>query len=187
MAYECIKVMESDPLPASGNIYSTAKLAADFMARTVAAAKGIPYISAVISNIYGPGEYSPRLVNTTIRKILNGEKTVFSDGTQTYDFIYIDDAAQAFLAMAESGKVPRGGAYYVGSSRPAPLKEFLLELGKAVNPDVRLGIGKADFKGICLDYSMFDIDALRRDTGFTPSYSFYDGIKKTTEWIRKTI
>ena len=48
----------------------------------------------MISNIYGPGELSPRLVNTSIRKMLKGEHCAFSAGEQIYDFIYITDAAK---------------------------------------------------------------------------------------------
>ena len=97
MEYEILAIMEKEVTPSANTLYSSAKLAADFMARTVAGNLGVEYIRAVISNIYGPEEISPRLINTSLRKMLNGEHCAFSAGEQLYDFIYIDDAAEAFI------------------------------------------------------------------------------------------
>lgn len=84
------------------------------MARAIAGSLGIDYIRAVISNIYGAGEKSPRLINTTIRKLLNGEHCAFSAGEQLYDFIYVTDAAKMFAALGDSGKSNK--TYYIGDS-----------------------------------------------------------------------
>lgn len=89
MEYEISKIMETDIIPGANTIYSTAKITADYMLRTKSYALGIDYIRAIISNIYGPGEDSPRLVNTSLKKMLGGEHCSFSDGTQMYDYIYI--------------------------------------------------------------------------------------------------
>ncbi|MDE5873831.1 MAG: NAD-dependent epimerase/dehydratase family protein [Lachnospiraceae bacterium] len=56
-------------------------------------------MSAVISDIYGEGESSPRLINSSIRKLLNNEETSFSTGEQMYDFVYIEDAARMFVGL----------------------------------------------------------------------------------------
>ena len=44
----------------------------------------------MITNAYGVGERSPRMVNTTIQKCIRGEAPQFTAGTQNYDFVYID-------------------------------------------------------------------------------------------------
>ena len=183
MEYEIEAVMATDATPGINTLYSSAKVSADYMARTIAGSLGVNYIRAVISNIYGPGELSPRLVNTSIRKLLNGEHCAFSAGEQTYDFIYIDDAAKTFVAIGEKGVANR--TYYIGSQNPRPLKEFLCELRDQVDPNIEIGLGEIPFNGVSLTYTEFDIHAVKNDTGFIPSVSFTEGIKNTIEWIKE--
>lgn len=183
MEYEISAVMETAGTPGINTLYSSAKVAADYMARTVAGSLGVDYIRAVISNIYGPGETSPRLINTSIRKLLNGEHCAFSEGTQMYDFIYITDAVRIFLKLGESGQ--RNQTYYIGSEQPRPLRDFLLEMRDVVSPDAELGLGDLPFDGVSLNYTEFDIHAVSRDTGYVPETSFAEGIKNTMLWIKE--
>lgn len=99
MEYEITALMAEERTPPASSIYCSAKIAANYMCRAVSGALGIVYIPAVISNIYGPGERSPRLVNTSIRKLLKKEHTSFSSGEQLYDFVYITDAAKMFAEI----------------------------------------------------------------------------------------
>jgi nucleoside-diphosphate-sugar epimerase len=182
MEYEISALMDTDTTPNINTLYCSAKLAADYMARAVAGNLGVEYIRAVISNIYGPGETSPRLINSSIRKMLKGEHCSFSEATQMYDFIYITDAAKAFCAIGERGIPNR--TYYIGSQNPKPLKEFLCEMRNQIDPEIDLGIGELQFNGVSLKYNEFDINAVKNDTGFVPDVSFDRGIRNTIECIR---
>ena len=176
-------MMERDDTPSINTLYSSAKVSADYITRTLAGKLGVEYIRAVISNIYGPGELSPRLINTSIRKMLAGEHCAFSAGEQMYDFIYIDDAAQTFVEIGDKGRNNR--TYYIGSLEPKPLKEFLIALKNQVNPQIQIGLGELEFNGVSLSYKEFDIMAVKNDTGFEPVTSFEDGVQKTIEWIKE--
>lgn len=183
MEYEIYAYMQTDSIPAKSTLYSTAKLSADYMTRTIANDFGIVYIRAVISNIYGPGECSARLINTSIRKMLNSEHCAFSLGEQLYDFIYIDDAVEAFLAIGNSGVNNR--TYYIGNPAPKKLKEFLYEMRDAVNPDLDIGVGEIPFCGVSLSYDEFDLNTLKQDTGFVTKVDFATGIRKTADWLKE--
>lgn len=183
MEYEIEATMATDVTPGINTLYCSAKVAADYMARTIAGVLNVDYIRAVISNIYGPGELSPRLVNTSLRKMLNGEHCAFSTGDQMYDFIYITDAAKTFVAIGEKGKNNR--TYYIGSQEPKPLKEFLLTMRNCVDPEIQIGLGEIPFKGVSLTYKEFDINAVKNDTGFVPEVTFKDGINNTIAWLRE--
>ncbi len=185
MEYEIQTFMETDLTPGINTIYSTAKLTADYMMRTIAASKGVEYIRAVISNIYGPGENSPRLVNTSLRKMLNGEHCAFSSGEQMYDFIFITDAAKAFVAIGEKGKPNK--TYYIGSQKPRALKEFLMEMRDVVDPKIEIGLGEIPFGGVSLTYNEFDIHAVEKDTGYVSTVPFDEGIQKTITWLRDEV
>ena len=183
MEYEIQATMETDAMPSINTLYSSAKVAADYMARTLSGSYGIDYIRAVISNIYGPGETSPRLVNTSLRKMLNNEHCAFSAGNQLYDFVYITDAAQMFIEIGKHGIANR--TYYIGSQKPRPLKEFLCEMRDQVDPKTEIGLGEIPFNGVSLSYKEFDINAVKKDTGYIPEVTFAQGIKNTLEWIKE--
>ncbi len=183
MEYEIEATMATDVTPGINTLYCSAKVAADYMARTIAGSLGIDYIRAVISNIYGPGELSPRLVNTSLRKMLNGEHCAFSAGDQIYDFIYVVDAAKTFMAIGEKGIPNR--TYYIGSQNPRPLKEFLKEMRDCVDPNLQIGLGELPFNGVSLTYKEFDVNAVKNDTGFTPKVSFKEGISNTIKWLKE--
>ena len=182
MEYEAWEIMESaSNIPMPGFVYSAAKISADYMGRAIASQYNLSYIRALVSNIYGPGENSERLINTSLKRLLRKEHCSFSAGDQMYDFVYIDDAIRAFAAIGDSGK--DGKTYYVGSGHPKPLKEFLKILGVYSGFPSGIGLGEMPFNGISLDYSSFDMDAVQRDTGFAVNVSFEEGIKRTVAWM----
>jgi nucleoside-diphosphate-sugar epimerase len=169
--------------PGLAYIYGGAKLVAHVMCMSVAADLGIDLVWAKITNAYGPGEKSPRLINTTLRKCLAGEQPHFTSGTQNYDFVYIDDVARAFYLIGDQGKPFND--YLIGSSSARPLKEFLLEMKEAIAPDLDFVFGDVPFTGIDLPLSAFDCSATVADTGFRAEIGFAEGIRRTFEWIRR--
>lgn len=183
MGYEVMAQMEKNLIPSINTLYSTAKLTADYMAAAIAASLGITYIRAVISNIYGPGETSPRLINSSLRKLIRGEHCSFSSGEQQYDFIYIADAALALIALGEKGFGNK--MYYIGSLNPQPLKAFLLEMRDQVDPSIPIGLGELPSDTLSCPYDKLDLEAVKRDTGVVPQTSFAEGIKKTLDWIKR--
>ena len=169
--------------PSGGYIYGTGKLAAHLMGETVAFQNGVEFIPVIITNIYGIGEKSARLIYTSILKLLKGEHCSFTEGYQTYDFIYITDAINSIVEVAEKGK--SFTRYYMGSGEPKPLREFLLKMRDVVNPDAELGLGDIPFKGINIDYSQFELKQVENDTGYLNKVSFEEGIRETAEYIKK--
>lgn len=169
--------------PGTGYIYGSAKLAAHTVCMCLAAAVGIDLVWAKITNAYGAGERSPRLVNTAIRHCLQGKEPQFSAGTQNYDFIYIDDAAKAFRLIGEKGKPFH--EYLIGSSAPRPLKNFLLEMQAAVAPELAFQFGNVPFTGVNLPLSLFDSTQTEKDTGFRAEISFSEGCKRTMAWWKE--
>lgn len=164
-------------------VYKTAKLACEYMGRSVATESGIIFIWPIITNIYGVGESSPRLINTMIRNLQAGRHQSLSEGNQIYDFIYSTDAARAFYLIGEHGKPHR--TYVIGSGCAQPLHIFLTQVCGIVAPQARLGFGELNFNGFYLPKEVYDISSLQADTGFSPEVSFQKGIQKTAEWMRK--
>jgi len=169
--------------PGMGYIYGGGKLIAHVMCMSVAAQISIDLIWPEITNAYGVGERSPRMVNTTIQKCIRGEAPQFTAGTQNYDFVYIDDVARAFRLIGENGKPFH--EYLIGSSTARPLKEFLLEMQASIAPDLDFIFGDIPFTGIDLPLSKFDCSQTEADTGFRAEISFAEGCKRTMEWWKE--
>ena len=169
--------------PGMAYIYGMGKHIAHCMCKSVAADIGIELLWPMITNAYGVGEFSPRFVNTTLRKIINGEKLEFTSGTQNYDFVYVSDVAKAFYLVAKNGKP--FCEYMIGSGNAKPLREFIVEMVSACSDDAVPHFGDVPFTGTNMPLSTFDISDLQRDTGYTPDVSFAAGTKMTMEWIKQ--
>lgn len=183
---ETYEYLQSDDIePAGGYIYGTGKLAAHLMGETVAKLNGIEFIPVIITNIYGVGEKSARMIYTSINKLVHKEHCSFTAGYQTYDFIYITDAINSIIAVAEKGKA--FNRYYIGSGEPKPLREFLLEMRDIVDPEAEIGLGDIPFKGVDISYDQFDLKKVERDTGYKNEVPFAEGIRMTADYIRNEL
>jgi UDP-glucose 4-epimerase len=169
--------------PGLAYIYGAGKLTAHCVSKAVAAQIGIEHLWGTITNAYGPGELSPRFVNTTIRKIINNSPLQFTSAIQNYDFIYITDAAKAFYLIGLHGKPFCN--YTIGSSNARPLKEFIMEMVQTLAPEREVTFGDIPFTGINMDLEEFSTANLTRDTGFQCTISFSEGVKRTMEWLKK--
>lgn len=166
-----------------GTIYGGGKLTAHIMCQAIAGKLGMELLWGEITNAYGVGEVSPRMVNTAIRKCIDGEAPQFTAGTQNYDFVYIDDVARAFYLIGAHGKPFR--EYLIGSSTARPLKEFLLEMKESISPEIDFIFGDVPFTGINLPLSCFDCSVTEKDTGFRAEVSFAEGTRRTMDWLRR--
>lgn len=163
-------------------IYSAAKLQAHLISSIIAKNSGIEFIWGKITNIYGVGDRTNRFVNNTLKKMLNNEECKFSKGDQIYDFVYIDDAANAFRLLGEKGI--DGKMYTIGSGEATSLRTFIEKMAMISNTNSPLSFGSVG-SGICyLSSDKYDIISLKKDVGFCPIYGFDEGIRRTIEFIK---
>ena len=168
--------------PGMGYIYGMGKHIAHCLCKSVAADIGIELVWPMITNAYGAGELSPRVVNTTIRKIIQGEPLQFTSGTQSYDFVYVTDVARAFYLIAKNGRP--FCEYMIGSSTARPLKEFIIEMVRSLAPDRQPIFGDIPFTGTNMSLSTFDCTDTERDCGFRAEVSFAEGTRMTMDWLK---
>lgn len=183
---EAQKEMDEDKIVTNlGMAYKTAKLTAHYMGKALAGSKNIDFFWPLISNTYGIGENSSRLINTIIRNIFNNQTTPLSSGDQHYDFVYIDDLIEAFYLIGQKGI--NGRNYFIGSGNPKPLKEYLEIVEDVTNKknesNIKLSFGEIKSNVVYLPKESFDISSLVNDTGWHPTTWFEEGIKLTVDWI----
>lgn len=129
------------------------------------------------SNIYGPGDRSGNLISYTLTHLLKGDRPEFSKGSQPYDFIYIEDLVRAAVLLGQKDVL--SGNYFLGSGDCRLLREHLLRISDILGKNYQLGIGERPEDGLTYFKEWFDISRLKDQTGFSPKYTFEDGIRIT--------
>lgn len=178
-------VYKQESTPGLSYIYGAGKMIAHSICKPIANSLSIDLCWAVITNAYGAGEISPRFINTTIGKMIEGKPLQFTAATQNYDFIYIEDVARAFEAIGTYGKANK--EYTIGSGNARPLKEFILEMQETLAPDAELLFGDITFTGVNMPLEAFDITEIEKDCYFKPEISFAEGIRRTMDWMKSAL
>ncbi len=161
--------------------YDVSKAATDLIARSYFHTYGVPTAVTRFANIYGGGDLNPsRLVPELIAAVLAGRAPVIrSDGSPERDFLYAEDAASAYLAIAdqlgsEDGGA-RGEAFNAGGDAPHSVREIVELLIEITGADV-----EADYQGkgtphAEIDRQYVDSTKLRQLTGWAPKYDLRAG------------
>lgn len=168
--------------PNAVSCYGAAKIAAHYMSKAECSRLGMEHLWAYLSNTYGIGNYTSNFINFASKVMITGQEPNFTAGEQPYDFVYVTDIAQGLYCIGNRGKAYH--AYYIGSTKPAKLKEFICALRDEIDPSIQLNLGAIPFNGVAQPASVFDCTALVEDTGYAPRVSFGEGIRKTVEWLR---
>lgn len=164
-------------------IYSSSKAAAEVICKTVASNNGIEYSAGLTTMAYGENNRSMMLPNVVMKQLLRGESPKLIEGNIPYDMIYIDDIARAFYAIGELGVNLR--SYYVGHRELRTFREYMVDLGSIVAPEVPLLFGAYPNDNSSRNYDMIDREALYQDTGFECSADFKQSIQRTAEWLQR--
>ena len=167
------------------NGYGMAKLCAGQMSRLECRKLEMAHIWMRVLSAYGPDDSMDTMIMSTIRKLLNCEEPQLTAGEQIWDYLYSDDAANAFFLAALHG--PDGMAYPLGSGVARPLRMYAEMLRDAIDPSLPLGIGKVSYGPQQVMHLQADISVLQAHTGFTPSVEFAQGIEQTIRWVRSVV
>jgi CDP-glucose 4,6-dehydratase len=167
--------------------YEASKAAADVISRSYWPAYGLPVAVTRFANLYGGGDMNfSRLIPETATAVLDGRPPVIrSDGSPIRDFLYIEDCAAAYLAIAASlheGDAARGQAFNAGGGRPFSVREvveLICELGPTdVEPDFQ---GEGNPEGE-IDKQYVDPAKIEEVVGWKPQIDLREGLRRTIEW-----
>ena len=170
--------------------YDASKACTDILARTYANTYNMPIVVTRCANIYGGGDLNfSRIIPDTIRYILQNKNPIIkSDGTPLRDYIYIDDAVNAYLIAAEKADKEgvKGEAFNFGSNNPVKVLDLVKKIiavsgNKSLKPIVE---GKSRVKGEIRNQYLSSVKA-EKLLGWKPIYSMEDGIRETINWYNK--
>jgi CDP-glucose 4,6-dehydratase len=178
-----------EDLPLLGLLpYDASKVCTDVIARSFAYSYDMPITVTRFSNIYGPGDLNfSRIIPGTIKSVLENQPPVIrSSGKAIREFVYIDDAVNGYLKMAEKIAVARGGAINFGSGQPISIIDLVEKI-------VHLSGKSSELKPVVWgDQTTFTVDAqysslekAEKLLGWKNQVDIETGLRQTIEWYQQ--
>lgn len=184
-----VPMKESHPFN-NKNFYGATKIAGEAMCTAFNDRYGLEIIGLRYMNVYGPNQDQSAAYTGVIPIMLNKidaneQPTINGDGSQAYDFIYVEDVARFNVAALLSGV--KFGFYNVGTEIQTSIKQLcdlILEL-KQSNLKVNYKPYSVDDARQFVQNRIGSIKKSREELGFTHKYSLREGLLKLIEWREK--
>lgn len=172
------------------NFYGATKIAGEAMCRAYYDRYGLNYVGLRYMNVYGPHQDQTAAYTGVIPIMLNkidaGETPVINgDGTQAYDFIYVEDVARCNIAALTSDVTDEN--YNVGTGVQTSIKELTDTILNVTGSDLAVQFKpySADDARRLVQNRIGDPARARDEIGFTHTYALREGLERLVEW-RKT-
>jgi UDP-glucose 4-epimerase len=180
---QLLQPLREDAQPFPRSPYAVSKLAAEYYIRTIGSLWGIETVCLRVFNAYGPGQHippvhAPVIPNLLRQSRLNGTVVVHGDGSQTRDYVYVDDVVNAMVAASNAPGVNQL-IINVGSGQDVSVRELLrlaLEITGGhpevvFNPRTERGPNR-----MCADLGL-----AREKLGYQPTIPLETGLRLTQE------
>jgi UDP-glucose 4-epimerase len=173
-------------MPAPISPYAAAKLAGEFYCQAFTATYGLQTVALRYFNVFGPrqdpqGAYAAVIPKFIVEMLAGRRPTIFGDGQQSRDFVYVGDVVRGNLLAAESTKAV-GKTINLASGRQYSLLEVVSAINRALGTSIEPVLGEPRV-GDVRD-SLADISLARELLGYEPSVSFEEGLRRTVEDFR---
>lgn len=166
--------------------YDVSKSCADLLAAAYHHTYGLPVTIARCGNIYGGGDLNwSRIVPGTIRSLLRGQRPVLrSDGTPVRDYIYVKDAVDAYIALAEA--TDRAGVAGEAFNFGAQSRSTALDIVEAIGRVMELDPNPVVLNGAPMEIREQTLDTAkaRARLGWRARWELDSGLRETVSWYR---
>jgi UDP-glucose 4-epimerase len=171
--------------------YGVSKLAGEYYLRAVGALRNFEGIAMRYANVYGPRQ-DPKseagVVSIFVSRLLERQPlTVFGDGRQTRDYVFVKDVARAnVLASSVSslaGSDIDASAFNIATSRQRSVLDLAQSVGEIMKQKPTLEFAPA--RAGELFRSALDVSKAKAVLGWTPQYAFEDGLRELVNWFKE--
>jgi UDP-glucose 4-epimerase len=171
------EVLHEDLAPCPDTPYGVAKLSLSRMLETLCAQTGIRYVWLRLLATYGPMDDVRHLIPSVIEKLVVRCHPSLTSGTQEWDYLYVEDAADAIYRCAVTTGVH--GIYNLASGSPCAVRKIAERIRDMIDPSLPVTFGNTSVMSL-----RARIDKLQDATGWFPQTALDDGLRKTVEWHR---
>jgi UDP-glucose 4-epimerase len=173
--------LKESTIPNPRSPYAVSKLAAEYYVRTIGGLWGIETVSLRIFNAYGPGQHlppsHPPVVPHYLRQALRGGTLVIhGDGSQTRDYVYVDDAIRAMVATSTAPDI-NGLVINVGSGTETSVRDLVKTIQEVTASNAKVLYNAQTSGGVsrlCADLSLAS-----QKLNYHPSISLAEGLRLT--------
>ena len=180
--YGGASAMVEDALPGPTSLYGAAKVATLFLTRQLAAQTGMRHAWLRLFSTYGPGDNDGWLIPTLITEMLANRRPRTTLGTQSWDWLHVEDVARGILAVANTPAAE--GVFNLGSGRAVPVRTVVERIRDLAAPGMALRFGEIPFRPDQVMHMQADIARLCGATGWAPRIPIDDGLAATVAWYR---
>ncbi len=178
-----VEQMPSDPI----SPYALQKLTGEFYCRQFYQLYGLATVSLRYFNVYGKRQDPASLYSAVVPRFLDAifagkSPTIFGDGEQTRDFIFVEDVVKANLAALEAENGP-GSFVNVASGDRLSINQIVSHISTILGKDIH-PVHEPDREGD-IRHSYADASKAESVIGFTAETRFEDGLKKYIDWFKK--
>jgi UDP-glucose 4-epimerase len=175
--------LHEDAIPNPRSPYAVSKLAAEYYVRTIGDLWGIETVILRVFNAYGPGQHLPAshppVIPNFLRQALRGGTLVVnSQGTQTRDYIFVDDVVNALIASATAPDINRE-VLNVGSGSETSVRELVRLVLELTGSKAEVVYNHRTDPGV--SRMCADIAQAREKLGYQPRVSLPEGLRLTLE------
>ena len=183
-------INESHPLQGQSP-YSASKIGADMMAEAFARSFELPVAILRPFNTFGPRQSERAIIPTIIRQALDPSCNAIQTGDTSplRDFTFVEDTAEAFLALGIAANIQYGRPYNAGSGKAVSVKDIIdlvLEATHCQRPVVqdpkRMRPAGSEVRAL-----LADSRRLNEDTGWRPQIDLREGLERTVAWWRERL
>jgi nucleoside-diphosphate-sugar epimerase len=164
---------------APATLYGTCKHSLQIMLEASARQTGLSAAWGRIFFLYGPHEHPDRLVSSVICSLLKGEPACCSHGNQIRDFLYVEDVADAFIALLESNVT---GPVNVASGCPIALRDIIYKIAEKIDRKDLIQLGVLPVSVHEPHLLVADVSRLTNEVGWLPKYNLDRGLEQTIAW-----
>lgn len=176
-----IKISENTPTKPI-QPYGVAKYAAGQLALMQSKLVNIDCSWVRIFSVYGKYDKPTSMISYATKSFLLKQKPCFTLAEQNWDYLYRDDAGEAFYYIGLYSK--GSGVYCLGNGRSMPLKNYIELIKKEVKYCDLIEYGTKENSDIIVNICA-DISKITKETGWKPKTDFKDGISEYIKYIRK--
>ena len=161
------------------NPYSASKASGDHLVNAYFNTYGVPVTISNCGNNYGPNQHSEKLIPKTILNAIKGEKiTVYGNGMQVRDWIYVEDHCRALEIILNKGEI--GQAYLVSAGQERRNMDVIKAILKRMGRGEEMIVHVKDRQGHDARYAL-DASKIMSELGWMPKTSFDRGLELTIE------
>lgn len=168
------------------SVYGITKQVQGQLIHTVCRSLGIQAVSFRYQNVYGPGQSLSNpytgILSIFSTRIKNGNPiSIFEDGLESRDFVYIDDVVDATILGLELPQAA-GHAFNVGTGEPVSVLTVANSLVSKFGINVPVVV-TGNFRTGDIRHNYADMSLAKSILGFTPKWNFERGLDKFVEWV----